>query len=150
MTPYATYAQFTQVYSIKGVSQEEIENYWLQHGSLRVNESLGGYFTTPFSTSNHTARDLSIHFAFLGIQSRARTGQTADIKIKQELEERVTDIREGNTPMIFDNGSAIFASTAKVDAWSSTQDYIPVFNMLDPVEQEVDPDLIEDLRNEQI
>lgn len=141
---YATYSEFTEVYSIKGVSQSDITSYWLYHGSLRVNESLGGFFVTPFSSNNHTARDLSIHFTYLGIESRLRTSQPTDIKIKGELQQRITDIRCGNTPMILDDGTSVFASTTKLDAWSSTEDYNPVFNMLDSTQQQVDPDLIND------
>jgi len=141
---YASYEQFTQVYSIKGVSEADISSYWLFHGALRTNESLGGFFETPFGSDNHTARDLSIHFAYLGIESRLRTSQPTEIKIKGELNQRLTDIRCGNTPMILDDGASIYADTAKVDAWSSTENYNPTFNMLPAIDQRIDPDLLED------
>jgi len=146
---YATYAEFTAVYSVKGVSQTEIESYWLSHGALRVNENLGGYFTTPFSTNNETAKDLSIHFAFLGMNNRSRNTLEGTLRVKSELDTRITDIRCGNTPMILSSGDSIFSSNAREDAWSTTQDYQPVFNMLNPLDQEVDPDYIDELKDAQ-
>ena len=146
---YATYSEFTQVYSLKGVSQTEINSYWLPHGALRVNENLGGFFTTPFSSNNHTARDLSIHFAYLGINARARTSQPQDIPIRNELEQRITDITCGNAPMILDDGSLIQSPTTKFNAWSSTQQYEPMFNVLEPEQQRVDCDyVIDELRSQ--
>lgn len=146
---YANYSDFTAVYSVKGVSENEITAYWLPFGALRVNEFLGGYFTTPFSTNNHTAKDLSVHYAFLGINNRMRNPE-GDLAVRSELDRRITDIRCGNTPMVLTDGTAMFSNATKFNAWSSTQDYVPVFNMLDPIEQEVDPDLIENERLEQL
>jgi len=149
VSPYATYAEFTQVYSIRGVSESEISNYWLQHGTLRVNEALGGYFTLPFSTNNETAKDLSIHYGYLGILSRQRSGTVDELKIKQEIIDRVTDITCGNVPMILTNGTGLSTEgAARFDAWSTTQDFTNTFNMLPSDEQRVDPDLIDETRQD--
>jgi len=143
---YATYSEFTQVYSLRGVSETDITSYWLPYGALRVNENLGGYFSTlPFSSNNETAKDLSIHHAYLGILNRQRTGSTEDLKVKQEITDRLVDLRQGNTPMIMTDGTALYSDTARVDAWSTTQNYENTFNQLRPIEQQVDPDLVDDL-----
>lgn len=143
---YATFSEFTQVYSVKGVSEAEISSVWLPHGALRVNEALGGPFATPFSDDNVTARDLSIRFAYLGILVRTHR-QDDSAELRDELSRRITDIRRGNTPMITDSGDTLFVSEARNDAWSSTQDFKPTFDMRDAIEQRVDPDLIDDLNN---
>jgi len=145
ISPYATYAEFTDVYSLRGVEETEITTYWLPQGALRVNESLGGYFTTPFSSNNETAKDLSIHYAYLGILARQRTGTSENLKVKQEIQDRLINIKEGNTPMILTDGTSLYSGTARVDAWSTTQDYNNTFNQLPPEQQRVDQDLIEDL-----
>ena len=106
---YATFSEFTQVYSIRGVSQTEISSTWLPHGALRVNESLGGYFTVPFSDNNQTARDLSIHYGYLGLLNRTRN-QTDSTELREYLDRRITDITCYNAPMILDDGTALYAS----------------------------------------
>ena len=79
---YANYTDFTAVYSVRGVSETEINSYWLSYGALRTNEALGGYFTVPFSSNNDTAKDLSIYFAYLGILDRQKSGQVEGQRIR--------------------------------------------------------------------
>jgi hypothetical protein len=143
MITYASLSDFTAVYSLKGVTETEISSYWLQQGAVRVNEALGGYFTLPFSDNNYSAKDLNIKFTYLEILSRNRSGQT-DLNVRQEVEKRVQDIRERNSPMILDDGSTLFANSTKFDAYSTTQNYNPTFNMLDAKYQRVDNNLQRD------
>lgn len=142
---YATYSEYTAVYSLKGLSVEAVNSTWLPYGALRVNEALGGYFTVPFSTNNQTARDLSIHYARLGQLERTRN-QDDSQELLESINSRITMIQCGNAPMITDSGDAFFAdASATADAWSTTQDYKPLFDMRDPLDQRVDPDLIDSL-----
>ena len=147
ITPYATFAEFTDVYSVRGVSEGDLTTYWLPYGTIRTNEALGGNFTTPFSSNNETAKDLSIHYAYTGILARQRTGDPVANKVKVEVEERLEQIKQGNQPMALSDGSTIFSNVARSDAWSTTQDFNNTFNQLPPELQRVDPDLIEDLIN---
>jgi len=147
MITYASYAQFTAVYSLQGISQTNIESYWLGYGALRVNEELASCFTIPFSSTNHTARDLSIRFAFEGIQNR-KQGNPIDLRVDTELTNRLDDIKNANKPMIYDDGSTIFATNYSNTTYSTTDDYYNVFNMLDVIDQHVDPDLIRDELNQ--
>lgn len=145
---YATYSEFTQVYSLSKISEAEISSAWLPHGALRVNESLGGAFTIPFSSNNYTARDLSIHFAYLGILKRTRN-QTDSQELDECLQRRITDITCFNTPMITDSGDALYADKpGKYNVFGSTAEYKNTFDMRDPVFQRVDSDLIRDLNQE--
>jgi hypothetical protein len=132
------------------VTESEINSAWLPYGTLRVNESLGSCFTTPFSSNNETARDLSIHYAYLGILLRTRNQDDSE-ELKNDLILRVTDICCGNAPMILDDGTSFFAATgSKFDAYSTTQDYKPTFDMREAEQQRIDPDLIDDLWGEDI
>lgn len=147
---YATYSEFTAIYSLKHVSSSEITAHWLPHGALMVNEYLGKCFTIPFSTNNETAKDLSIHFAFLGVLERTRN-QDDSGELREHLENRIKNICEGNAPMITTSGEAIWPDIAdKYDAWSNTQDYKSTFDMRDAINQRIDPDLIEDLWDEDV
>jgi len=148
---YATYSDFIQIYNLlPRITQAEVENHWLPHGALMVNEFLGKCFTIPFSTNNETAKDLSVHFAYLGILERTRNQDDSE-ELRNSLQMRVENICEGNAPMITTSGEAIFPeeeTANRFDAWSNTQDYKPTFDMREAIDQRVDPDLIEDLWNE--
>lgn len=145
---YATYSDFTQIYNLlPRTTQAEVENHWLPHGALLVNEFLGKCFTIPFSANNETAKDLSVHFAYLGILERTRNQDDSE-ELRNALMHRVENICKGNAPMITTSGEALFpdVDTAnKFDAWSTTQDYKNTFDMRDAIDQRIDPDYIDDL-----
>lgn len=150
MTVYATYSEYTQIYSDKGVSESEITSGWLPYGALRVNECLGGYYTTPFSSNNATARDLNIHFAHLGILLRTRK-QDDSPELQKSLERRCASLTSSGAPMITDDGVPIFPNANNVfDVYSNTKDYKPVFDLRDPINQRVDPDQLQDEWDEDI
>ena len=138
---YASYAQFTAVYSVRDMTQTTIEGTWLPHGALRVNEVLGGAFTTPFGSNNFTAQDLSIHYAYLGILVRTRK-QDDSTELMDYLEKRVTDIRSGNLPMVLDDGTQLFSDGSQGQVWGTHQDFKPTFDQRDAEQQRIDPDLL--------
>jgi len=142
---YATYSNFTDVYSIKGISQSEVESTWLPYGALRVNEALGRFYTTPFSDNNQTARDLSVHYGYLGYLLRTRKIDDSE-ELLGSLTRRITDITCGGAPMVLDDGTTLDQSNAPAfDSWSTHQNHKPTFDMRSPLDQRVDPDLIDDL-----
>ncbi len=145
---YAVYSEFTQVYSLKNVDQAEVSSYWLVHGALRVNEQLACAYVVPFSSNNQTAKDLSIHFAALGILKRTRN-QTDSQELGDYLKSRITDILSGGCGMITTSGQMVAETrdNGLNTAWSTNQQYNPTFDMRCPEAQRVDPDLIEDLYN---
>lgn len=143
---YAVYSEFTQVYSLKNVDESEVSSYWLVHGALRVNEQLGCAFTIPFSSNNLTAKDLSIHYAALGILKRTRN-QTDSQELGDYLRSRITDILSGGCGMITTSGEALAPDkdNGLNSAWSTNQNYNPTFDMRCPEDQRVDPNLIDHL-----
>ncbi len=146
ITPYATYTDFTRVYSVSAfnVSQAEVESAWLPHGAVAVNEKLGNCFTLPFSSNNASARDLNVHYAYLGILERTRN-QEDSLELRNSLQDRISDICSGNSPMALDDGTALFPDgSTKFEVWSNTQEYKQTFDMRNPLYQRVDPDRIDD------
>lgn len=148
LVPYATYSDFTACYSLKGVSEAEISSYWLFHGTMRVNERLGAFYTLPFSSNIPTIKDLSIQFAYLGVLVRTRK-ETDSKELKEELDQRILDITSGGGSLFLDDGSTEVPKGGSADnagtSWSDQMDYKPTFDMRDPLDQRIDPDLIQDL-----
>ncbi len=142
---YATLAQWTTMIGcVNGLSDGAINDQWLPYGAMRVNVSLGKCFTLPFSNNNYTANQLSIQYGYLGfLQTRTRKKDDSD-ELAAALNQMVTDICSGNAPMVTDDGIAIPGTGAQFDAWSTTQDYEPTFNMLSPERQKINPDRLDD------
>lgn len=142
---YATYEDFTQVYSINNLGRTEIESHWLVDGYMIVNELLSPCFTTPFSSNNLTAKDLNIKFAYLGVLERTRRPDDS-LELRNSLMSRITNICCGNAAMITTSGDSLFSNkSTNLTAWSSTEDYKSTFDMRDFEDQRVDPDMLEDL-----
>ena len=128
------------------MSEAQISSHWLPEGALRVNEALGGHFTVPFSNNNHTARSLSIEFARLALMVRTLKKDDAE-EIGKAVMARVETLTTGGRPMWTDSGEAVWPNQARNDAFSTNQEHKPVFDMRDPEQQRVDPDLLRDERD---
>lgn len=148
---YATFSDFSAYYNARGIEESEITNQWLPHGALVINERLGGSFTTPFSSNNETAKDLSIHFAYVGILNKTRN-QTDSQELRSYLDERVASLVSSGNPMMTTSGEAIYASSnsPRFNAWSNTENFNNTFDMRCAEDQRIDPDLIDQLFDEDI
>src|SRR3990167_9275868 len=143
--PYATFAQYTAVYSVPGVVQSVTETFIARAG-VRLEEALGAFYTTPFSSNNQTAIELTIDIARWMLQ--LRTSKQDDSKeLGSEIENRIKELRSGMSTMATTSGAAIEPSNAANTAWSTTKDFKGVFDMRDAPEQRIDPELLDDLDN---
>mgnify|MGYP001562057953 FL=1 len=140
---YATYANFTAVYSINGITQTKIEDVYLDGASLRVNELLGAMFVLPFSSNNHTVRDLTVRVAYLMYLEENTRNQKDSLELRKSIEKRVANIRIGMHPMITDSGDLLYPTAASQQVWSKTQSYKNTFDMREPWEQRIDPDALD-------
>ena len=147
MTPYATYAQFTAVYSLAGVPQAQVESYWLVMGTAWVNEQLGRYYTVPFSTNNLTARDLCIQHAAFRVRQRTLKAEDSE-ELGAELRRRVKGLAAGD-PMMLDDDTLLYPSGGGTAAvWSNTMEHKPTFDLREPEAQRVDPDRLDELEDD--
>ncbi len=143
MTQYASFADFTAVYSIRGVTEDSI-NSALIFGTTMVNERLGSQFTTPFSSNNRTATELTVDFAFYRLQVRTQApGDSAETKLM--LDDRIKALVEDGAPMMTDSAAPIDTVNAANTVFSNTQNFKPTFDVRDPWHQRVDPDRLDAL-----
>ena len=147
---YATYAQFTEVYSLRGLSQADINSGYLPKGALRVNEFLGNGFSLPFSSNNQTARELNISYSYLEYLKANTLKQDDGDELEAWLDKRITMINCGQTPMITDSGDRLFPDQVS----TLSKAYMPymtrnnTFNVGSTLNQHVSCDLLEDIRND--
>lgn len=144
--PYATFNDFTSVYCFNGITEASINSYWLFHGSQRVNTALNKLYTTPFSSNNWTAKDLTIQYAALGILVKTLDPEDG-LELERQIKRQITNITSGGGYMIDVSGNPILPdlSDPRRTAWSTDMDYKPTFDMREAEEQRIDPDLLRDL-----
>lgn len=99
-----------------------------------VHARLASRYTTPFSFTNLTARDLAIDTMFVQ-NITAREPAKAEI-ISKSLEERYKNLLSGEAVMTLSDGTALVM--VGETAWSSTMDYHPTFGMGDIAGMAVD------------
>lgn len=86
---------------------------------------LAGWFATPFSGNNLTARDLAIDLTYLKAVQPNDEARTAPVR--QRLEAAIADLIEGRATMVTDSGDAL--ASAGEPVYSTTMGYHPVFGM---------------------
>jgi hypothetical protein len=139
--PYATYANFTAVYSVSGLSQTALENHYLPAGARWLDSKLAKAFTVPFSSNNVTARDMNIYSAMLLFLQGRTSKQDDAAELRAFLDAWISDLTSGNGSMSLADDTVLVPTGAQYQAWSTTRVYQPTLaNMLDAEDQEVDPD----------
>ena len=126
-------ARYAELDKLPNGSSPEVQNNLIAMAEADCHSRLSSRFTTPFSTSNLTARDLCVDILYIQTQM---TRQPEKAKgLKEYLDMRILDLLEGRSKMI--DSSGIAALTAVGDTiWSSTEDYPPVFGVSDIIKAE--------------
>lgn len=139
---YALVDSYVATYPLMGVNSATI-NTLLGQASVMLEERLGSQFTTPFSSNNQTAIDLTVDFTRYRLL--ARTAQLDDSEeILKLIDGRITILLDGGV-MSTTSGEAIYSTGAQEEIWSDTSGYKPTFDMRNEIHQRVDPDRIDDL-----
>ena len=142
--PYANYTQYTAVYSTPGLTQTQLESHYLPAGARYIDARLSRAFTVPFSSNNLTARDLNIYAAQLLFLQGRTSKQDDAAELRGFLDKLIDALVIKNGSMSLSDDTVLAATGAQFDVYSTTQDYTPVFNLLDPIEQQVDSDRLND------
>ena len=151
MADYGNAAEFFGRYPAGAtqVTTAQVHSNYLFYASRWIESALGGGFTLPFTATNQTALELvytkALHF------HRLRTLKADDSQeLGGELDRWVSDIRCGASPMVLSSGETLFWSDASAQpgetAFSTAMNYNPVFTLDESERQEVDPNLLSDLR----
>lgn len=123
---------------------EEASSYYITYAEAMVDQKLGSCFTVPFSSNNMTAKNLAIEEAFL-IAGNLKFEEAT--KKRDWLTEQYEALCAGKEVMVTDSGDILTRSDIG-GAWSSTEDYHPVFGMGATVDFIVDQDQLDDEEDE--
>lgn len=126
-------------------SVTNIDSAYIVYAEAFIESELSGYFTTPFSDNNLTAKDLAIDESFRRI-IQYRDTEKAD-SLAESIASRIEALRGGVKGMALIDGT-IIASQGLDTVWSSTEEYHPTFTMDKPEHWVVSSEQINDLRDE--
>jgi len=117
-------ARYPEIAKVGG--SVEVGSAHIPFAEAEVDGLLAGVYTTPFSSNNLTARDLSIDVAYL--RSNALRDPDRVQPIVDRVDRMITDLRSGRMSMVTASGDTLYGSGAPgATMWSTTMGYHPVF-----------------------
>ena len=90
-----------------------------------------------------TAKSLSIDFGAVAILERTRN-QTDAVELNKSIDKRIEAITTGGGRMSLSDGSVLEPTNDEANFISVNDQYKPTFDMREPLDQRVDPDLLWD------
>jgi hypothetical protein len=105
-------------------------SHYISVSEARLDAMLATHFSVPFSSNNAVVRDLAIDMTFLRAARGLSEGERTSIQGR--VNDTIKALKEGTMVMITDSGEVQRQDVSR--AWSSTQDYHPVFGMHDPLD----------------
>ena len=138
-----------------GLTNRELNQY-IADADTFINLRLSKRYSTPFATGVNSLppmiKYLSKNLALLEIMSRPSIKSGGDTPgwvqdRRDRIEELLTGLETGSYTLVTSNGGEV---STKSDSylWSSSEDYHPIFTLLDSEEQQIDTDQIDDLEDE--
>jgi len=118
-----------------------------------VKAKLAVKYTLPFTTVPLMVKTIAQELALIKILDRFFTSETTSKNDwrtirKEDLDALLEKIMSGEIPLLDANDAIISTRTDNAGIESDTEIYTPIFDNLNAVEQFVDPDLVDDLREE--
>lgn len=139
MGKYVDATFVTAVYSsLSSVASTSVGSYHIPMAEAKLESMLGRTYSIPFSDNNLTVKELVTELVYIKI------GNLAIEQRKERMEmfnQRIDDLISGKEALVTTSGDLIQSSGEPV--WSETEDYHPVFGMLDHEDSIVDSSQVE-------
>jgi len=133
--------RYPEVNNLSGA--DEFSSAYIVYAEAFVDGTLATHFTTPFSSNNTTARDLTIDQAYW---RAARFKLESAVEVNSAFLDTVRMLKKGTLAMINDSGDVI-TNRVSPGIFSSTQSYHSAFGMRPTIEHHIDEDQISDERD---
>jgi len=129
---YITYAEVLERYPMLktwATNSPQLNND-IAYAEHELNGRMSTHFSTPFSGSHPTIKDLAIDLTYYR-QFRFQDPDRAE-KLKESIIGRIDSIKNGEEYIWTDSNTAIEPSASKAsEIWSNLENYEPTFSMLD-------------------
>jgi phage gp36-like protein len=146
---YGSVDGFFARYPQTKITSSDVSQVFLPDASAWLDSALAGAFTVPFSANNATVVTLAYLKALHLIKIRTQNPTDAQ-EAGREIADWIARLKAGQAALLTTSADLQFARSQDAppeQQVSSTMGaYQPVFTMDDPLQQQVDPNLIADLR----
>lgn len=119
-------ARYDELSKLPNVNSSTVQDSLISYAEGVVHGRLASRFTTPFSTTNITAKDLMVDTLY--VQNMLSRQPEKAKSVSESIDARIKALFAGEASMMTSAGAV--ASVMVGDTiWSSTADYPPVFGM---------------------
>jgi hypothetical protein len=123
---------------------KQVESYYIPYAEAELEGRLGVVYTTPFTGTNLTAKELAADLVYL------RMAQFKDAEERGrfvgQINARMKRLLNGDEGLTLADGTVVYPSQEAV--WSDNQGYHPAFGLDDPLDWTVDSDRLQDLEDD--
>lgn len=135
MGRYCTVDEVRGRYSeLDTMAKFDITSYHLPYAEMELDGYMAPYYTVPFSSNNLTAKDLAIDLTYIRIANLKAEDRE---QFRKEILDRIKMYQSGAMAMMTSSGTAVSVGGA-ASAWSTTENYHPVFGIGDITDFKVD------------
>jgi len=124
-------------------SDDFVNSHFIYYAEKWVETKLSPGFTVPFDAAHPTVKDLVIKATLC----RFERDPELRAACREELQEDITALLSGAEGIMTGSGT-LMASTAMTEVSAQGSGYKPTFDMRDYPDQRIDPDLLDDLDDE--
>ena len=145
MGNYADWEDVTSRYpKVNDVADaDELQASYVEGVEAWMDSYLAKQFTTPVSGTPPLLKDICIDLVYCKVAFNREKGIP---KLKEDTLMILKDICS-NAILMSDSDGTVITSNGQA-VWSTTEDYDATFSMLGPLNDLIDPDLLEDLIND--
>lgn len=151
MGQYTTDAKVRQLYpqlnDLTNLTLSQVE-FYVSQAESEINGRIGMRYTLPFSSTPALIEAIATEYAFIKLMDRFYTAEAPgkndwkEVR-RKELKELIKDVADGKVTLV-DSSYAIIGMSATSQVASDTSGYTPTFNHLDPTQQVIDVDRLDD------
>lgn len=135
-----------------GLTDDDL-GFFITMVEANINSCIGTRYTLPFSSTPPVLRSLASELSLLKVMDRFFTGETNSEnptvdKRKEDAQKLLDEIANGEKVLLNSSLEVIGQRTDLTGLENTTENVQPIFDLDNVSRSVVDPDLIEDLRNE--
>ena len=125
----------------------QMNSYFISQAENRINAGLAQRYTTPISPTPLMVAEIARDYTIKLLLEKAVTHEGMNenqwlTMWVSRTDSLLAQLSRGEIALISSSGTII--EPARDDVWSNVKDFTPTFTVLDPLDQELDPDRTKD------
>jgi len=155
---YTSFEEIKQLYpkfEIVSLTTANVHGIYVLKAEGEINAKLANRYTVPFSRDNvppvikSIAQDLTAWYLLIRVYTQNKKDKNPwPDEWKKNADDLLEKLADGTMSLVDNSGNILGQSTSQMKIWSNTTDYNPAMDHRDSIEQRIDPDRIDDERDD--